>query len=785
MICPNLKDPKVKEQFQKLIDTIGEPMAYFVWNKNGGWFLDKTSTGKDSVLWNNLVKEYGEDAAIKYKSKMFSSNFKATKAPIEKVKYDWNKPASEQSRAARDNAKLDITFSILTNPDTFTKMINPQNFDNLKEHAHEIAKLKGMDVGEMDLSLPSTNREMFIRNMTGKALIGIFVNQAVNHAILQYTDVNFTTPIELDGDSRGNLHEVKNANGNFISRTLGTFVGAAADNAKDPVASELNINTFTADILTSILRVGYPLDTALYFLNQPSIVELVDEYIAEGADISKYKEVFDRVKARYTGGIKVDSKSLTKGQLKSDISKGEGKEYLGRQMSALMLFDDIRNKSFDLGKLVNALRPDNMGRKISSASNEVYLTNVSDLNESTQLTGIDTVWDKYPMMKSFYENAVVKVTEELNKLFPWNKPTLLNTKKLIKDNIPQYRRLNEGNIAFVNLELLNFMASEFEFFNNEGKEDTIKKFPQEFKNDINNKFPGLKDNPLISRLKVIDKKVNNISVSTIDLSGLGLTEQDKVKITQAWNELLDTPKYKELAEKLVKYTYYSHGFVINPKTYSYLIPVDFYTKLKDSNGQSFNDFLKNKERNLDNNNTFTNFVDQFYRNNWQNTQFVPTIDENTKGITIENNIPIKFVANESQHSNLITKPPTKDTRAKFVTYLTIDYKGKKYLFMNDGGNTYTRIEPLGLRNVVKEYNFNSDGLKSMFSENTIKVTEESSQKSTTEFFGEPEITFEELEASQKTKDLGGTVPEYMKTLSKEQREEFRQDIKSGNIKIKC
>ena len=142
MICPNLKDLKVKEQFQKLIDTIGEPMAYFVWNKNGGWFLDKTSTGKDSVLWNNLVKEYGEDAAIKYKSKMFSSNFKAIKAPIEKVKYDWNKPASEQSRAARDNAKLDITFSILTNPDTFTKMINPQNFDNLKEHAHEIAKLK-------------------------------------------------------------------------------------------------------------------------------------------------------------------------------------------------------------------------------------------------------------------------------------------------------------------------------------------------------------------------------------------------------------------------------------------------------------------------------------------------------------------------------------------------------------------------------------------------------------------------------------------------------------------
>jgi len=740
MICPNLKDPKVKEQFQKLIDAIGEPMAYFVWNKNGGNYLDKTSTGKDSVLWKNLSKDNSEEEVIKLKSKMFSSNFKATKAPIEKVKYDWNKPASEQSRAARDNAKLDITRGILTSPDTFSKLMNPQSFQPLKDFANpdikgSIAQLKGISKEEMDIALPSTNREMFIRNMTGKALIGVFVNQAVNHAILQYTDVTFSSPIELDGDSRTALNEVKNVNGNFISRTLGMFVGAAADNAKDPVASELNISLFTADILTSILRVGYPLETALYFLNQPSIVELADEYILAGADPSNYNDIFDKIKTKYTGGTKIDSKNLTKDLLKNDISGGQDEGFKGRQMAALMLFDDIRTKSFDLGKLINMLRPDNMSRKISSASNEVYITNVNDLKTSQQLDGLDTVWDKYPMMKSFYENAVVKVTEELNRLFPWNKTMLLNTKKVIKNNFPANKRLNENNINFINLELLNFLATNFEFFNGSDREYIVKKFPEDFKKAINEKYPELKSNPLISRLRVVNKKITNIPVDTVDLSGLGLTEQDKVKVIQAWAELLDSDKYGKLAENLVKYTYYSHGFVINPKTFSYLIPVEFYTKLKDSDGQTFNKFLINTVESLEGNGEFSNFVDQFYRNNWENSQFVPSIDENAKGISVENNTPITVKLNENTHRNLVTKPATDNTRAEFVNYLTVNYKGTKYLFMNDGYGSYSRVEPLGLRNVVKEYNLNESGLRSMFSENHVSkkattiVTEKLVQKS--------------------------------------------------------
>ena len=61
MICPNLSDPVIKEEFNKLKKAVGEVRAYDIWNKNNGYYLDKLPTGEDSNIFKDLVAKYGEE----------------------------------------------------------------------------------------------------------------------------------------------------------------------------------------------------------------------------------------------------------------------------------------------------------------------------------------------------------------------------------------------------------------------------------------------------------------------------------------------------------------------------------------------------------------------------------------------------------------------------------------------------------------------------------------------------------------------------------------------------
>ena len=79
IICPNLGDPKIKQQFEELVDNVGENEAYFLWSKNGGHPLDKTPDGKESKLFKDLLEltDNDRDEAIKLKSRVYSPEFTA------------------------------------------------------------------------------------------------------------------------------------------------------------------------------------------------------------------------------------------------------------------------------------------------------------------------------------------------------------------------------------------------------------------------------------------------------------------------------------------------------------------------------------------------------------------------------------------------------------------------------------------------------------------------------------------------------------------------------------
>lgn len=76
--CPNLSNPQVKQEFSELVQAVGENEAYFLWDKNNGYALDKAPNGADSKLFNDFLTYYegNRQEAIKAKSRMYSDAFK-------------------------------------------------------------------------------------------------------------------------------------------------------------------------------------------------------------------------------------------------------------------------------------------------------------------------------------------------------------------------------------------------------------------------------------------------------------------------------------------------------------------------------------------------------------------------------------------------------------------------------------------------------------------------------------------------------------------------------------
>ena len=76
-ICPNLSNAEVKQQFEELVDVLGEDTAYYIWQANNGNSLDYAPNGAQSKLFSDLLDYYKGDRtkAIKEKAKLYSNTF--------------------------------------------------------------------------------------------------------------------------------------------------------------------------------------------------------------------------------------------------------------------------------------------------------------------------------------------------------------------------------------------------------------------------------------------------------------------------------------------------------------------------------------------------------------------------------------------------------------------------------------------------------------------------------------------------------------------------------------
>lgn len=113
--CPNLSNKQIKQEFEELINAVGEDAAYYLWNKNNGYSLDKAPNGAESKLFSDLLKEYNGDRiqAIKdiaiTKTNSFAEKYdNPTVQQIQEYKYQKQQYVRPELKTSSVSTKSDV-----------------------------------------------------------------------------------------------------------------------------------------------------------------------------------------------------------------------------------------------------------------------------------------------------------------------------------------------------------------------------------------------------------------------------------------------------------------------------------------------------------------------------------------------------------------------------------------------------------------------------------------------------------------------------------------------------
>ena len=451
---------------------------------------------KEGVRNYDYLEGVKEDFAEWLKQKGNKVDYKKH---IEKIQYDYNKPAKDQSLAARNNAIIDLMRSVLTSSDTVDKILRGGNFDAQKKASRIVTfieninyedleklgnindiieSIQKMDISELDDLLeryqedldplaPSTQVYFHQQNMTGLALIGVYANHNANHALTQYTNLQLVDGVTLNKKTYTKLNAIKNKEGQFITSIIAGYLAASVDNAKDPVLLALNQNQFTADTAMLLTRLGFnPLEVGL-FLTQPAIKNITQRYFREqrfgmSADAIIDDEISKLAKkaglsssfnpSKINTDIltnkrfilnKINNKRIQAGE---KLSNNTLKDYHYSQLAIAVYFKDVLNKSSALGDLVLAIRADTTkgGAGPSIADTIIKLQRLDDIYEAGSTIGYPLLgWDFIDRYMNFeniddLRNQLLK--KELPFLQAFQTLGLQKTQDILQKYFPFYNK---------------------------------------------------------------------------------------------------------------------------------------------------------------------------------------------------------------------------------------------------------------------------------------------------------------------------------------------------------
>lgn len=644
--------------------------------------------GDTIMLPEDFTKLTGSDFDI---DKLYVARFAYNKNGVK-----FNKGNSLKYDEVRNSIKNEMLEAylkvLLTRDNTNSLKLSIDNAtENVKEVLRDIEGPSSYHPTPFEVYSPAYQEARKAEYTGGKAGIGPFALNNAHHILTQLTKLSmvrdaFTNTLNIW--NIGGIYDTPVAGmkkGGRILDWLSAMINGFVDIAKDPYIVRLNVNSWTYNMVSFLLRTGKGKQT-FYFVAQPILKEMAEAVIKtkgkygidrtktptqlENEAIESVLDKYDptkkyRKKYEFINGNE-NSKANEYQDLFSTYQKENG-EYTSRTRELLKLNkEEISNFNEEQVRIYyawKALKPyaDSLANLVKYSKVDTKKTGKTFAEQQTYYNGMwamteDANFADGEIERFYNETFIAKKTENsipfgtsiFKNLLLRNTDTFLSKKDIM---LSLLGRKNNADSKLLNA-LISGMEAQIKsgFFNQfiyqngidihsmfTGKMSMAKR--------INNfKYEILKGNSKLSRFLNNDGTINNDFINylipNIDYNGLDFIDTSSLldadqsqanNLINYWRELIDDPepRVSQLFKDLVVYAFLTSGD--NPTMNSFFQYVPNSYKMS----MGYTDYIQTKLDELSNGVDQSIVRDDLFLNNWQNDKLVRPVDlYNNKGVKL-------------------------------------------------------------------------------------------------------------------------------------------------------
>lgn len=634
-------------------------------------------------------------------TKLTGSDFDVDKLYVARFAYNkngvkFNKGNSLKYDEVRNSIKNEMLEAylkvLLTRDNTNSLKLSIDNAtENVKEVLRDIEGPSSYHPTPFEVYSPTYQEARKAEYTGGKAGIGPFALNNAHHILTQLTKLSMVRDVftnTLNIWNIGGIYDTPVAGmkkGGRILDWLSAMINGFVDIAKDPYIVRLNVNSWTYNMVSFLLRTGKGKQT-FYFVAQPILKEMAEAVIKtkgkygidrtktptqlENEAIESVLDKYDptkkyRKKYEFINGNE-NSRANEYQDLFSTYQKENG-EYTSRTRELLKLNkEEISNFNEEQVRIYcawKALKPyaDSLANLVKYSKVDTKKTGKTFAEQQTYYNGMwamteDANFADGEIERFYNETFIAKKTENsipfgtsiFKNLLLRNTDTFLSKKDIM---LSLLGRKNNADSKLLNA-LISGMEAQIKsgFFNQfiyqngidihsmfTGKMSMAKR--------INNfKYEILKGNPKLSRFLNNDGTINNDFINylipNIDYNGLDFIDTSSLldadqsqanNLINYWRELIDDPepRVSQLFKDLVVYAFLTSGD--NPTMNSFFQYVPNSYKIS----MGYTDYIQTKLDELSNGVDQSIVRDDLFLNNWQNDKLVRPVDlYNNKGVKL-------------------------------------------------------------------------------------------------------------------------------------------------------
>jgi hypothetical protein len=569
-------------------------------------------------------------------------------------------------KASLENAYIESSENLIKSDQNYDKLMTPNSAKQLEGLAKEIAdKTSGgsynyKNVGNMlDRNFMSSLRHAFV---TGKYAIGIAAVNQTNHSLMQrfasYVDparlknvsevdkkwlgdakVKFQSFNQFDG--KATMSMIKNADGQFISDIIGQFIDGYVDISNGPWIMQLGATPNVASTWLFLAKIGVPIDTITYFMNQPIVRDYLQSIENAGYSWLFIDDFVDSVNQDYASGQNAASRT--------EIPNTKSlRDMVGKKASEL-LPNQKADQQFILGEFL----------KYAKMAEHMFLVTQGTNYDTSNFNDPNLLYQKHEQLVKARQTIISSVDEILDNSFVGIIAETLNESRdaaaeiltsdkskirnVIQKVLKPYTNLNSRE--FVKLsqrvvtDLFDYAVQTNTVFRNRVVQTMISKGG--YANEIIQMVKEIKGNPnhpmfnnhvINTIVPQLAPEASPNSANNIKVKGTTNKIYDQNSIIYSFRELKEY--FESIGEgfkykKFMMLALYQSGLSVNRLSFTSLLPFEDFEDIYNSTIQRL-ESLSNLE-------TFAN-LNVFERNNWGNDDVVPY--EKARWIYLKDGTPV-------------------------------------------------------------------------------------------------------------------------------------------------